>query len=340
MIRPIALALLLAAAPALAAPRCELDRPVMFAGLDWDSARLHVAIARHILEHGYGCRTDSLPVTTLPAVAGLVRGDLDVSMEIWKQNIPEAWAKGLAAGKVVELGVNFPDAVQGWFVPRYLVAGDAGRGLEPPAPGLRSVADLPRYKELFRDPEEPAKGRFYNCVPGWSCEVMNSKKLKAYGLEPHYTNFRPGTGEALAAAIVSAYKRRKPILAYYWGPTWVLGSYDLVQLTEPPFDPEIWEELQHSDNPRRATAYPPAEVVVGVHRDFHDAAPELVKFLDRYQTTNELISRLLAWMIEGRVSEEEVARRFLAEEEEVWSRWVPAEVAARVRASGDGGGFR
>ncbi len=329
---PIALALLLAVSPAVAAP-CELDRPVMFAGLDWDSGRLHVAIARHILEHGYGCRTDSLPVTTLPAVAGLVRGDLDVLMEVWKQSIPEAWARGLAAGKVVELGVNFPDAVQGWFVPRYLVEGDPERGIEPRAPGLKSVSDLPRYKELFRDPEEPAKGRFYNCIPGWACEVMNTKKLKVYGLETHFTNFRPGTGEALAAAIASAYKRRKPIVTYYWGPTWVLGTYDLVQLEEPPYDPVIWAELQRSDDPRRATAYPPSEVVVGVHRDFHAAAPELVKFLERYQTTNELISRLLAFMIEERATEEQAARRFLLEEEAVWSRWVPAEVAARVRAS-------
>ncbi len=333
MMRPVALVVLLAAAPALAAPPCELDRPVMFAGLDWDSARLHVAVARHILEHGYGCRTDSLPVTSLPAVAGLVRGDLDVLMEVWKQNIPQAWAKGLAAGQVIELGVNFPDAVQGWFVPRYLVAGDASRGLEPRAPGLRSVTDLPRYKELFRDPEEPAKGRFYNCVPGWVCEGVNTKKLAAYGLEPHYTNFHPGTGGALTAAIVSAYKRGKPILTYYWGPTWVLGTYDLVQLAEPPYDAEIWEEFHRSERPRRATAYPPSEVVIGVHREFHAAAPELVKFLDRYQTTNELISRLLAIMIEERASEEEVTRRFLAAEEEVWSRWVPAEVAARVRAS-------
>ncbi len=131
---PTALALLLAAL-APAAHACELDRPLMFAGLDWDSSRIQVAVARHIVEHGYGCKTDSLPVSTLPAVAGLVRGDLDVMMEVWKQNLPEAWEKGLAAGKVVELGVNFDDGVQAWYVPRYLVEGDPERGLEPKAPG-------------------------------------------------------------------------------------------------------------------------------------------------------------------------------------------------------------
>ena len=65
------------------------------------------------------------------------------------------------------------------------------------------MRDLARYKHLFRDPEEPAKGRFYNCILGWNCEVVNTNKLKAYGLDGHFTNFRAGTGAALAAAIAS-----------------------------------------------------------------------------------------------------------------------------------------
>lgn len=305
----------------------------MFAGLDWDSSRLHVAIARYILEHGYGCRTDELPVTAIPAVTGVVRGDLDVLMEVWTYRVPEAWTKGLASGKVVELGVNFADAVQGWFVPAYVIAGDEARGIAPRAPELRSVTDLPRYKELFRDPEDPSKGRFYNCSLGWPCEVVNSKKLRAYGLEPYYTNFRAGTGEALAAAISSAYRRGKPILAYYWGPTWILGTYDLVRLEEPAYDPEVWRQLLASDNPSRATAYPLSEVVVGVNRRFHDAAPALVEFLERYETSNEMVSRLLAAMIEKAASAEEIARDFLVSRPEVWGRWVPADVEERVKAS-------
>ncbi len=324
--------ILLLAVPA-AGQNCEIDRPVMFAGLDWNSSRIHVAIASHILEHGYGCETDSLPVSTLPAVAGMVRGDVDVMMEVWTQNIPEAWEKGLASGKVVEVGINFSDSVQAWFVPRYLVEGDEKRGIEPSAPGLRSVADLLRYKELFRDPEEPSKGRFYNCVLGWACETVNTKKLRVYGLENHYTNFRPGTGEALSAAIASNYKRGRPMLTYYWGPTWVLGSYDLLPLEEPAYEPEAWNELRSSDHPKRATAYPPSEVSIGVNRTFHDATPELMKFFASYRTENEMLNGLLAKMIESKAREEEIALDFLRTRPEVWKSWVPSEVAARVEKS-------
>ncbi|AEB10819.1 ABC transporter substrate-binding protein [Marinithermus hydrothermalis] len=328
----IALALTLGVAFAQV-PECELDRPVVFAGLDWDSARIHNAIAAYILEHGYGCQTDSIPGSTIPLVQGLIRGDLDVMMEVWVDNIKETWDKALATGRVVDLGVNFPDAIQGWFVPRYVIEGDPERGIAPMAPDLRSVQDLPRYKTLFTDPESPDKGRFYNCILGWACEVINTKKLEAYGLSDDYTNFRPGTGAALAAAIASAYERGKPILAYYWGPTWVLGKYDLVMLEEPPFTQECWDELNSERRPQTACAYPVIKVTVGVSKDFADQAPTLVEFLKRYETSNQLVSELLAFMQDNDAEVEEAAIHFLKNYTDVWTQWVPAEVAARVQAS-------
>ena len=71
-----------------------------------------------------------------------------------------------------------------------------------------------------------------NCIPGWSCEVINTVKLRAYGLEKHFTNFRPGSGGALAAAIKGAYLKKKPVPPIT-GRRPLLGQLDLVQLEEP-----------------------------------------------------------------------------------------------------------
>lgn len=326
----LAAASMFAAAPAAAqAPECELSRPVMFAGLDWDSNAFHNGVARYIVEQGYGCRTDEIPGSTLPLLAGMSRGDIDVTMEIWLDNVTEPWNEGVEAGKLESLGTNFPDAVQGWWVPRYLVEGDGAT-----APELKSVKDLPKYTELFADPEEPGKGRFYNCILGWSCEVVNTKKLEAYGLLDDYTNFRPGTGAALAAAIASAVKREKPIVAYYWGPTWVLGKYDLVMLDEPEYDKETWLEMQKQDHPEQAVAYPLVEVVVGVNKEFAGKAPKLVEFLTNYETTNAMISEALAYMQDNKgASARDAAMNFLQTKQDVWTKWVPADVAERVKSS-------
>jgi glycine betaine/proline transport system substrate-binding protein len=320
--------------PTASGVQCELSRPVTMAGLDWESNAFHTAVAAYILEHGYGCQVDVIPGTTIPLLAGMIRGDIDVTMEIWKDSVTETWNKGVQKGAVADLGTNFPDAVQGWFVPRYVIEGDSQRGIEARAPELKSVFDLPAHKQLFVDPEEPAKGRFYNCILGWSCEVTNTKKLAIYDLNQHYTNFRAGTGAALSAAIASAYKRGEPILTYYWGPTWILGGLDLVMLEEPAYDKQIWDKLGRDEATDQATAYPLVEVVVGVNTEFQNAAPQLVEFLTRYETSNQLISKALVTM-QGGASADEVALNFLRTETELWSSWVPSETAQRVRQALD-----
>ncbi len=312
------------------APRCELDRPVVFAGLDYDSAAFHNALARAIIEAGYGCATDAIPTTVIPGINGMAKGDIDVDMEIWINNAPQVWHDALARGDVVSLGTNFPDAVEAWWVPRYVVEGP-----DAPAPDLKSVADLARHKNLFEDPEEPGKGRFYSCPPGWNCEVLNSKKLAAYGLLDDFTNFRPGTGIALSAAIEGHYKRKKPIVFYYWGPTWVLGKLDVVALEEPAHDPEIWAALKAEENPQRACASPLAEVIIAANAEFARQAPVLAGFLSAYETDSKMVSQALAHMRDHDATAEDAARHFLRDREDVWTAWVPSDVADRVRASLD-----
>lgn len=329
MLGSLALSLTLAA-PAQA---CEVKHKVVFAGLDWDSNAFATAVAQRVLRDGMGCQVDQLPGATIPLINGLARGDVQVAMEVWQSNTPASWTEGVAAGKLVALGVAFPDAVQGWFVPRYLVEGP-----NAPAQGLKAVADLPRFKALFKDPEEPAKGRFLNCIAGWQCELFNTKKLYAYGLDAHYTNFRPGTGAALDAAVLSALKRKRPVLFYYWGPTWLMGQVgeQVVMLDEPAFDAAKWQALQDQADPRQArhaTAYPVVKVVIGANKAFVDSAPQIANFLRQYRTSSQTVSQALAYMQRTKGSADDAAREFLKTRPEVWQGWVSPEVAQRVKAA-------
>lgn len=315
------------------AQACDVAEPIVFAGLNWDSNEFHTAVAQRILRDGMGCVVDKIPGATIPLHNGMIKGDIQIIMEVWLSNESKVWRDGVAAGKVAAIGINMTDAVQGWYVPRYLVEGP-----NAPAKGLRSVADLPRFKGLFADPEEPGKGRFYNCMAGWACETLNTKRLSGYGLSEHFTNVRPGSGAALDAAIISALKRRRPILFYYWGPSWLLGQHveELVALEEPPFDAQQWAALMAATDPlnvKAATAFPVVDIVIGVNQAFIQKAPTIAKFLRQYRTTSRLVSEALAWMQADKLPPDAAARRFLVNHPEVWERWVSPDVAKRVRSS-------
>jgi glycine betaine/proline transport system substrate-binding protein len=228
-------ALLTCALPAQAqtrSPWCDSGKPVRFAGVSWESGALLTELMRHVMEKGYGCKTDAIPGNTVTLEAALAGNDIQVFAEEWIGR-STAWNEAAKAGKVKAVGRVIVGATEGWYVPQYVVHGDPARNIKPMAPALKSVADLPRYKALFKDEEEPGKGRFLNCPTGWTCEGVNSQKLKAYKLTDSYVNFRPGTGAALDAAISSAIQRGKPILFYYWNPTGLMGRHQFTQLQEP-----------------------------------------------------------------------------------------------------------
>lgn len=113
------------------------------------------------------------------------------------------------------------------------------------APDLKSVKDLSRYAALFKDEEEPSKGRLYGAIPGWNIDAILYKKYKAYGLDRSYVYFRPGSEATLSTAFLTAYEKGLPVVGYQWEPTWLSGKLDLVLLEDAPYEkPLLKRDLQ------------------------------------------------------------------------------------------------
>ncbi|WP_309677528.1 glycine betaine ABC transporter substrate-binding protein, partial [Pseudomonas sp.] len=130
-----------------------------------------------------------------------------------------------------------------------------------------------------------------------------------------YTNFRPGTGPALDAAVLSSYKRGEPILFYYWSPTPLMGQVDLVKLEEKP------------GVDKRVT------IKVGLSKTFHEQAPELVAVLEKVNLPIDLLNQNLGRMAKERIESPKLAKIFLKEHPEVWHAWVSEDAAKKIDAA-------
>jgi len=303
----------------------DVPKPtIVFADPGWDSGQVHARVAAFIVKNGMGYDVDFIPGETIPLFQGLARGDIDISMEIWYENQKEAVDKAEAEGKVIDLGDNFPDSWQGWLVPTYVIKGDPARGIEPMAPDLKSVYDLPQYKDVFKDVEDPGKGRFYSCISGWECEKINEKKFAAYGLDDSFNLFLPGSGAALVTSLAAAYKKGEPWVGYYWAPTWVLGVYDMTPLEEPPYNKDVFDSTAKC-------AYPAVAVKIYANAKLPNKAPEIVEFLKKYETTQAMANKFLAFMQESQADTDAAAMWFLKNYESIWTGWVPEDVASKVR---------
>ncbi len=301
------------------------DKEIAFADAGWDSVRFHSAVAGLIARQAYDLQPRLLAGTSVVLHEGLKKGEVDVHMEIWTDNMP-TYAQDLKAGSFQELGVNFDDNASGFYVPRYVIEGDPKRGIPASAPDLRSVADLKKYSKVFTDEEDPSKGRIYGAVPGWEADAVMYNKVRHYGLDETYVYFRPGSDAALTAVLSTAYEKGKPVVGYYWEPTWLLGKNDFVLLEDAPYTGvAAYQEGK--------TACPSMRVAIGASNALVKKHPEFAAFLRRYKTSSALTAQALAHMQTTGAGYDDTARWFLRGHGELLDAWLPADKAAKVRAA-------
>ena len=305
----------------------------------WETIEEHNAIAAYIVEKGYGYPVEIIPGDTGTMKVTLPAGDVDVNMELWQANIPDWYDDVIAKGTVVDLaGTKDPVANgavgqiieatdQGWYVPTFVIEAN---------PGLKSVADLPNFIELFEDPEESGRGVWYSCTPGAACTKRFIAKASAYGLDQTYNVVTPGSYGALAAAIEGAYLAGEPVLAYYWEPTGLLTKLDMTQLEEPAWTQECADALASG------TAEEPYTSAIGCHdalNDVHtgvtaslvDRAPEVVDFLGKLFIGSLPLADLAAWKTDNSKEWDEAAVYWLQNNEATWTSWVSSDAAEKVK---------
>ena len=290
---------------------------------NWDSQRLHIALAKMIVDHAY----DGYELATSQASStmnwnSLLTGDVDLDIESWTFNVP-TYEDDKKRGDIVDVGVLVSDSAQGLYVPRYVIEGDKARGIKASAPGLKTVKDLARYYKVFPDDEKPKRGRIYGSLPGWMADEVLYKKFKAYGLDKNFEYVRLGDESTLFSSLASAYNRGLPWVGYCYEPTYITGKLDLVRLEDSPYNAKDFQDGK--------CEFPNQELKIVCSRKFPQKAPDLMEFFKRYKTGSTLISKALAHMADTGASIDSTAVWVLTENDNLIDEWLPKENAAKFR---------
>lgn len=306
------------AAPA--AETMETMETIVFSDLNWASAQIQNRVAQYIVDKGYGYNTDVVFGATLPLFQGLRNGDTHVTMEIWLPNQNDAWFEALAQEEVVEIGASLGKDWQSAFViPKYL---------QEQYPELDNVEDLKdeQFKELFATAETGGKARLVSCIIGWSCEDVNAAQISAYGLEDHVHVINPGDGAALNADLYGAYEKKEPWVGYQWGTNDPALLLDLVRLEEPAYSDECWAA-------DKACAYQDADILIAVHPDLVDGAPDVVAMLGAWGFNIEVYKEVARWLGENSDASSNDAALWWLNSSDLWRDWVTEDAAAAIDAA-------
>jgi glycine betaine/proline transport system substrate-binding protein len=293
--------------------------------MNWGSAQVIANIEKFILETGYGCQVELVQTSTVPCMTSMVeKGEPDVASEIWVNSVTEVFENGVRDNRIVNAGNVLADGgVEAWWIPEYFAKAH---------PEIKTVQDIIANAQLFKDPESPSKGRFYNCPSGWACKIINNNLFRAYGMAQHFNNFDPGSAEGLAGAIAKAYERKEPWFGYYWAPTSILGKYPMTLVELGAFDAK-----GHTCNSKEDCAtphagrYPASRVVAATTKAFAASHPAELSFLQKISIPNHIMNAVLAWGEDNQAEGNEMAGYFILNHQDLWSSWLPTDVAQKVK---------
>jgi len=301
------------------------------ASMNWQSAELMANLDQIILNEGYGCNAEIVLGDTVPSITSLVeKGKPEVVPESWVDLMPEIVAAGLKDGKIVELARSLSDGgQQGWFIPRYML---------DEHPNLNKISEILAHPELFPAPEDASKGAVYNGPAGWGGTIITTQLAKAFDIEGKgFSLIDTGSAAGLDGSMAKAYEQKQPWLGFYWAPTSMLGKYDMVPVDfEVANDMDEWKRCTSvADCPDpKPNAFPVDNVFTLAAKDFAEKAdPAVMEYLKKRSWGNDTVNKMMAWMTDNQATGEDGAREFLRLHEDMWTQWVSAEAAEKIKAA-------
>ena len=301
---------------------------VTISDMNWPSATLMANVDKLILKHGYGCDAELIPGDTMPTSTSMIeKGEPDIAPELWSNSFAAALRKGVAENRLRIAGRSLSDGgEEGFWVPKYMVE---------KYPDLATIAGVKKHAKLFKHPEDPEKSAFMGCPSGWNCQITSGNLFRALKLADHgFELVDPGSAAGLDGSIAKAYERQQPWFGYYWAPTAILGKYEMVMVD---FGSGIDEKhykaciSQAECADPKPTMYPRAPVHTVTNARFAGRAPEAYAYLTKRAFTNAVMNRLLVWIDKNQADGETAAVHFLKNHEAMWTSWVSAGVASRVK---------
>jgi glycine betaine/proline transport system substrate-binding protein len=296
----------------------------------WQSAEANAYVDQFILKNGYGCNVTTVAGDTVPTITSMIeKGQPDVEPSTNVGLLGDFYAKGVAEGRVSRIGIGISDgSVSGWYIPKYVA--DAH-------PEIKTVDDAMKQPKLFPSPEDASRGGVIQGPQGWGDTVVTAQLFKALEADKKGFVLVPsGSAAALDGAIAKAYERKQGFIAAYWAPTSLLVKYPMVRLEGAHDDAEWARCTTKQDCPDPKPNYwKAAEEVTLASEKFlkRDDVGTAKDYFAKRSWTQAEVGKVMLRMTENQANGEDGAKWFIKNMPEVWTKWVPADVAVKITAA-------
>jgi glycine betaine/proline transport system substrate-binding protein len=286
---------------------------VIISEQNWTGSTVICQVMKYVLEKNLKVPVKVDQLSGAVTWVGMDKGDVDVFSDIWETAEAAGMKKYAEEKKTCGLTLSYPNAPQGWYIPKYVQE----------KYGIKTVEDL-KGKESIFDIDGDGKGDIWVGPTSWKNNEIQRVRIRDYGL-----NFTPLGVEQWAwlATLKDAYKKKKPVIFYYWEPEWLFTQYDLVMIKEPPYDPAKWKYVEkHPEESKITCGMQPSNVYVGYGMKLKDRLPKVYQFYKNWHIpigeVNNLITMVTDFPGHPKMSPSEAAKKWADEHPDIVNSWL------------------
>ena len=304
---------------------------IKMAEFNWASGELMANVDKIILEEGYGCNIELVIGGTTAIFAAMnEKGSPQIAGEQWVNALRELLDPALEAGTLIAVNEGpILGLGEGWWIPPHTAAAH---------PELTTALDWIEHPELFPSAEDPSVGALTGCPAGWGCQHVMNNLFKAFDMEAKgWVIVDPGSAAGLDGSIAKANERGENWMGYYWSPTSLLGKYNMQSV---PFGVEFagnehWDACiaQPECVDPQPTSWIQSEVYTIVTAEFAAGNEDINAYLAARVFPGDVMGSMLVYMADEQAGGEDAAYEFLTQHMDLWTTWVPADVAEKIKAA-------
>jgi glycine betaine/proline transport system substrate-binding protein len=235
--------------------------------------------------------------------------------EQWRMLEEPLFQKYVDKGQsVVSFAKSLLSGEEGWYVPTYVIRGDAARGIKPTCPGLPDYHALNGCAKEFATARTGDKGQFMSISKAYEPAYGDYARIKNLNL--NYQVEFAGSTSALDAEWKRAYEKGEPFLALMWKPTYTGLKYDLTRVEFLPYTPQCW-----------GTTYACNWGAVGIQSlanpKFEATYPTAAKIIKNYDLNDRQMLDLLTRIQEDGLDPKDAVAQWIKDNPKVWQAWAP-----------------
>jgi glycine betaine/proline transport system substrate-binding protein len=252
-----------------------------------------------------GSTVEYVPADSQAVYEAIRNSDITISHEVWQSTFGKSFYNAMAKGGVIDAGTHSASTLEELGVPHYVVEKNL-------CPGLPSWEALKNCPEVFATADSGGKGRILEGPQSWHGDLMPNR-IKALGLGDKFVVKFAGSADAIWAELAAAKKEGRGIITFNWTPNFTdAEGFDFIEF--PPYK----DGCRIADGGDGSCGSPKGWLKKAANYKFPKTHPAAYTAFSKLSFSTAQIGQMAALVDVDKLSHQDAAKKWLADNENVW----------------------